>query len=50
MANQMRHYHLGCGERLQTGYQWQIQKKIRETIELNRAKSQKHKHENEQRV
>lgn len=33
MSNQARHYHLGCGERLQASYQVQPRKMRKQTID-----------------
>ena len=50
MDNQLRHYHLGCGERLQTSYSSQAFKKIREAIEINRLKVEKRNLKDRRRV
>jgi hypothetical protein len=50
MDNQLSHYHLGCGERLQTRYPAPALKKIRETNEINRLKVQKHTLKDKRRV
>jgi hypothetical protein len=50
MINSVRHYHLGCGERLQTSYQSRDVKKCKEAVVINRVQQQQKKSKDKQRV